>query len=92
MLQQTILTTLTPTEMRYLVAEAVEHTFKSMQKNSQTATPADAPLYVNKKEAARMLGVCQSSIDGVARSKKLKRYYFGKAVRFLRDDVLALMK
>ena len=89
-MENTIFTTLTPTEMRYLVAEAVEHTMKSMQKNSPAATKADAPHYVTKQEAARLISVCPSTIDNAARAKKLKRHYVGKSVRFLRSEVLAL--
>ena len=52
-----------------------------------------APPYVNKREAARLIGVCVSTIDNAARAGKIKRHYVGeKAVRFERVQVLALAK
>ena len=53
----------------------------------QAATP-----YVSKREAARLISVCPSTIDNNARAGKLKRHYVGKAVRFDRLEVLALAK
>ena len=51
-----------------------------------------APPYVSKREAARLLGVCPSSVDNAARRGDLKRHYVGKSVRFDRAQVLALAK
>jgi len=51
-----------------------------------------APPYVSKREAARLLGVCASSVDNAARRGDLKRHYVGKSVRFDRAQVLALAK
>ena len=51
-----------------------------------------APPYVSKREAARLLGLCTSSVDNAARRGELKRHYVGKAVRFDRAQVLALAK
>ena len=48
------------------------------------------PNYVSKREAARLISVCTSTIDNAARAGKLKRNYIGKSVRFLRTEVLAL--
>ncbi len=91
-MERIIFTALTPDELRYLFADAVEHVIKGMAKNHPTAQPADAPIYVSKREAARLIGVCQSSVDNFARRKQLTRHYFGKAVRFERAEVLALAK
>jgi hypothetical protein len=51
-----------------------------------------APPYVSKREAARLLGVCIASVDNAARRGDLTRRYVGKAVRFDRQQVLALAK
>lgn len=91
-MERTILTTLTADELRYLVVDAVEHTIKNMAKNPAPAQPADAPPYVSKREAARLIGVCPSTIDNAARAGKIKRHYVGKSVRFERAQVLALAK
>ena len=48
--------------------------------------------YVSKKEAARLISVCTSTIDNAARAGKLRRHYVGKSVRFLRSEVLELAK
>ena len=58
----------------------------------QPAIGADAPPYVSKREAARLIGVCPSTIDNAARAGKIKRHYVGKSVRFERAQVLALAK
>ena len=49
-----------------------------------------APTYVSKKEAARMLGCSQGTVDNFARAGKLRRSYLGKSVRFERAQVLGL--
>lgn len=59
--------------------------------------PEDAPgeagqTYVSKREAARLISVCPSTIDNAARANRLRRHYVGKSVRFLRSEVLALAK
>ena len=51
-----------------------------------------SPNYVTKREAARLISVCISTIDNAARAGKLKRHYVGKSVRFLRTEVLELAK
>lgn len=56
------------------------------------ATGEAAPVYVSKREAAHLIGVCTSTIDNAARAKKIRRHYVGKSVRFLRTEVLALAK
>ena len=51
-----------------------------------------AAAYVSKREAAKLISVCTSSIDNAARAGKLKRHYAGKKVLFERSAVLALVK
>jgi excisionase family DNA binding protein len=49
------------------------------------------PVYVSKREAARLIGISVSSIDNARRDGRLKAYKIGaKAVRFDRNEVLAL--
>lgn len=91
-MEKIFLTSLTPDELRYLFADTVEHLIKGMAKNQLTAQHADAPPYVSKREAARLTGLCVSSIDNAARRGQLKRHYAGKAVRFEREQVLSLLK
>lgn len=49
-------------------------------------------VFVSKRAAAKILDCCTSSVDNAARAGKLRRHYFGKSVRFLRSEVLALAK
>lgn len=89
MIDRTIITTLTAEDLRDLVAEAVEHALQSFPKTTPTAQMEDAP-FIDKKEAARLIGCCSSTIDNAARAGRLTRYYVGKSVRFDRTQVLAL--
>jgi len=54
------------------------------------APEPDAAQLLTKKEAARLIGVSPGTIDNAARAGKLQRRYIGKAVRFLRSEVLSL--
>lgn len=89
-MERTILTTLTPDELRQIVVESVRHCLKS-EKPAPDNTPApEATPFITKREAARLISVCQSTIDNYARSKHLTRHYVGKSVRFDRRQVLSL--
>jgi excisionase family DNA binding protein len=63
----------------------------------QPRQPDDEPgeasqTYVSKRQAARLLDCCTSTIDNHARAGHLTRHYVGKSVRFDRQQVLALAK
>lgn len=49
-------------------------------------------LFINKREAAKILSVCVSTIDNHANAGHLTRYNVGKSVRFDRKQVLELAK
>ncbi len=67
--------------------------FSAQSTRHQDNVPGQAaPPYVSKREAARLLGVCVASVDNAARRGDLTRRYVGKAVRFDRQQVLALAK
>ena len=56
-------------------------------------TPGEAgQAFVSKKQAARLLSCSPSTIDNHARAGHLTRHYIGKAVRFDRQQVLALAR
>lgn len=64
-------------------------------KHTPPAPPIPEPAgddLLSKKDAARLIGCSQSTIDNHARAKRLERYYIGKSVRFRRNEVLALAK
>ncbi len=87
----------TPEELSALIDERFRIAFKHYAPQTKPRQPDDAPgeavpPYVSKREAARLISVCQSSIDGYARKGLLKRRYAGKKVLFERSEVLALIK
>lgn len=63
-----------------------------LQRQPEAVSGQAAPPYVSKREAARLLGVCVSSVDNAARRGDLTPLYVGKAVRFDRVQVLNLAK
>lgn len=91
-MERTIITTLTPDEFRQIVVESIRHCLKTDKPISDNVPGQAAANYVTKREAARLISVCVSTIDNAARAGKIKRHYVGKSVRFLRSEVLALAK
>jgi len=84
---------ITPEELETIVDRRLQAAFERYApQNHNTAPDAAAPPFVSKREAARLIGVCTSTIDNAARAGKLKRHYVGKAVRFDREKVLSLAK
>lgn len=91
-MERTIITSLTPDEFRQIVVDSVRHCLKTDKPVPDKVPAQEATPYVSKREAARLISVCQSTIDNAARAGKLKRHYVGKSVRFNRVEVLALAK
>jgi len=91
-MERTLFTNLSPDELRQIIVESVQHCLKVAPPKPETVPGQAAPPYVSKKEAARLLGVCVSSVDNAARRGDLTRQYVGKAVRFDRQQVLQLAK
>ena len=71
---------------------ALEKYAAQVPRHPDNAPGQAAPPYVSKREAARLLGLCVSSVDNAARRGELTRHYVGKSVRFDRVQVLALAK
>ncbi len=88
----TLVVTLTRDELQDLVINSVKAVLANQPAHRDTVPDEAAPIYVNKREAARLLSVCPSTIDNAARAGRLKRNYVGKSVRFERVQVLALTK
>ncbi|MEO6758205.1 MAG: helix-turn-helix domain-containing protein [Saprospiraceae bacterium] len=96
-MENVVFTQLSIPEFRKLIQQELEQFHKAnatdhKQRRPDHVSGQAATPYVSKREAARLIGVCTSSIDNHARSGKLKRFYVGKAVRFDRAEVLALAK
>lgn len=91
-----ILTAISKEDLEALVAHQLDLAFRRhsqpKQRQPDDVPGQDAPPFVSKREAARLISVCQSSIDGYARKGQLKRRYVGKKVVFDRSEVLALAK
>lgn len=95
-MEKVVFTALTKQDLEALVIDCVQvclnrHNAKQTA-NPELAPGQAAPPFVSKREAARLLGLCTSSVDNAARRGELKRHYVGKAVRFDRAQVLALAK
>lgn len=95
-MEQVIFTAFSKQDLEALVIDCVQVCLKrhaTQQPAKRDDAPGEAfPPYVSKREAARLISVCQSSIDGYARKGLLKRRYAGKKVLFERAEVLALIK
>jgi len=73
------------------VSAATLAAFKEEISLDETGKPRDAGgEFVNKKQAALILGCSQGKVDCLAKDGRLKKSYVGKSVRFLRADVLAI--
>lgn len=95
-MERVIFTALTKQDLEALVIECVQiclkrHSAMQQQSSLQKEPPGQAgEAYINKRQAARLLSCSTSTIDNFARAKQLTRHYLGKAVRFDRQEVLAL--
>jgi excisionase family DNA binding protein len=95
-MEQVVFTALSKQDLEALVIDCVQVCLKrhaTHQPAKRDDTPGEAgQVYVSKREAAHLIGVCSSTIDNAARAQKIRRHYIGKSVRFLRSEVLALAK
>lgn len=86
-----VLTTYDRSELENIVLDCL----KAFHKHNPQPQPAPSPLQddpdrlIGKKEAARLLGCSQSTIDNYRRAGVLQATKLGKAVRFRRGDVLS---
>ena len=90
-MQDFILISIPETRIKALIEQAVQNVLNA-QPIRDTIPDEAAPPYVSKREAARLISVCASTIDNAARAGRLKRHYVGKSVRFERSQVLELAK
>ena len=65
---------------------------KEQPQPAPPSTPDDPERLISKKEAARLLSCSQSTIDNYRRAGVLEAIKLGKAVRFRRGDVLAVVQ
>ena len=83
-----LIVTMTEQELKTLVrqsvSEGVEVALSLARKNEPEGN------LLKKKEAASLLSCSTSTIDNLARSKKLTRHYVGASLRFDRTQVLSM--
>ncbi len=93
-MQTTVITSLSYEELKTLISEALRKELKQIAPPPRMEElPGQAgEAYVNKRQAAKLLSCSPSTIDNHARARNLTRHYVGKAVRFDRQEVLALAK
>ena len=88
---QDLIVTMTKSDLEKIIEDRLRHCFLTFLPNEQpTVQEPDNEQLLNKKQAAKLIGVCPSTIDNHARAGNLTRRYIGKAVRFSRDEVLQL--
>lgn len=94
-MENVVFTQLSIPEFRRLIQQELQEFHKAQTAQAHTR-PEDEPIeagqaFVSKKQAARLLSCCPTTIDNHARSGNLTRHYVGqKSVRFDRKQVLAL--
>lgn len=95
-MEKVIFTALTKQDLEALVIDCVQVCLKrhaAQQPAKRETEPGQAgEVFVNKRQAARLLSCSPSTIDNHARAGHLTRHYVGKAVRFDRQQVLALAR
>ena len=95
-MEKVIFTALTKQDLEALVIDCVQVCLKrhaAQQPAPREPEPGQAgQAFVSKKQAARLLSCSSSTIDNHARAGHLTRHYVGKAVRFDRQQVLALAR
>jgi len=93
MMQKLIAIEITLDDLQTLIIDSVNACLRHHKPQvDQPAIEADNEQLLTKKQAAKLLGVCSSTIDNHARAGNLTRKYIGKSVRFLRDEVTKLAK
>lgn len=85
---------MTEAELKAIVTEASEKAVslalnKTKPKEEGEAGKVEA-VFFTKKQAARHLNCCTSTIDNAARAGKLTRHYLGNTVRFRIEEVKKL--
>lgn len=87
-----VLTTYDRAELENIVLDCLKafHKHNPQPQPAPPTQPDDPERLISKKEAARLLGCSQSTIDNYRRAGVLEAVKLGKAVRFRRGDVLAV--
>lgn len=92
---ETIIVT-TAQQLSEIVRQAVDAALDARKTTSQPDNePAEAgQAYISKQAAARLIGCCVSTLDNARRAGKIKAHRIGggRAVRFDRNEVLALLE
>lgn len=93
-MQELVLTTFTRQELENMVVDCMNACLTHnplIDKLTRIADKKeDHPVYVNTAEAAKLTGLAKSTINKYGTNGILKKYKFGKAVRYKREDVIAL--
>ena len=85
---------MTEAELKAIVTEASEKAVSLALNKTKPKEEGEAGkvevLFFTKKQAARHLNCCTSTIDNAARAGKLTRHYLGNTVRFRIEEVKKL--
>ena len=77
--------------LRKIVSEEIEKALSEYD-DKKAKSYEDLPDYLTRKQAAEILNVSTSSIDGWAKSGKLTKYKKGRSVKFEKREVLNFYK
>jgi len=91
-MQQTILTQITPEELKSMLLEVLQNFFVEMRAKQPSIDLLNNEQYLTKKEAAQLMKCSVSSIDNMRRQGKLTPFRMGdKTIRFDRDELMGLL-
>lgn len=76
-------------EMIKGIVSEVHEKYQAESKNDSTELEES---FITKKEAAKIAGVCLTTISNWLRGKKVNKYKFGKAVRINKSELITYLK
>lgn len=91
-MQNLVFTQLKIEEIKDLFRRELENYFLDNPISPPINPETDQPEYISKRKAAKLADVCTSTVDNWARAGKIKRHYFGSAVRFNRVEFLGYLE
>lgn len=89
---QTTTYSITPEELSEIISNAIVKAVEGMISGGFLQQTNTESILIDKRQAARLISVCTSTIDNAARRGDLTRHYVGKSVKFKREDVLFLVR
>ena len=77
---------ISPEDLKTEINDAVSSSFKNLLQRDSLFN-SDDKNFITRKDLKKMLHVCDSTITNWCKSGRLKKYYMGGKVFFLKDEV-----